>query len=137
VFQQFRDLIVKDALVIVEGSLRFDEFSDGWRLAARRVVELDRLREQQAQRIVLTWPRGAPESMLARLAELLAPCRPGSCGVAVRYAGEMASAALELGPEWRVRATRALLEDLERLVGADGVRVVYGPPAGSSSSAVG
>jgi DNA polymerase-3 subunit alpha len=137
VFQQFRDLIVKDALVVVEGSLRFDEFSDSWRLAARRVVELDRLREQQAQRIVLTWPRGAPESLLAKLAELLAPARPGPCGVAIRYAGELASAALELGPEWRVRATRALLEDLEGLAGADGVRVVYGPPPGSSSSAVG
>ena len=138
VFLQFRDLVVKDALVVVEGSLRFDEFSDGWRLAARRVVELDRLREQQAQRIVLTWPRAAsPEALLSRLAELLAPCRPGPCGVAVRYAGEIASAALELGPEWRVRATRALLEDLERLVGAEGVRVVYGPPAGTSSSAVG
>jgi DNA polymerase-3 subunit alpha len=138
VFQQFRDLVVKDALVVVEGSLRFDEFSDGWRLAARRVVELDRLREQQAQRIVLTWPKGAQsEALLSRLAELLAPCRPGPCGVAVRYAGERASAALELGPEWCVRATRALLEDLERLVGSEGVRVVYGPPAGSSNSAVG
>ena len=73
----------------------------------------------------------------ASCAELLSPCRPGPCGVAIRYAGELATAALELGPEWRVRATRALLEDLERLVGPEGVRVVYGPPAGSSSSAVG
>jgi DNA polymerase-3 subunit alpha len=138
VFQQHRDLIVKDALVVVEGSLRFDEFSDGWRLAARRVVELDRLREQQAQRIVLTWPRGAQaDALLGRLAELLSPARPGPCSVAVRYAGEKASAALELGPDWRVRATRALLEDLERLVGSDGVRVVYGPPAGAPSSATG
>ncbi len=138
VFQQFRDLVVKDALLVVEGSLRFDEFSDSWRIGARRVVELDRLREQQAQRIVLTWPRDMPsETVLSRLAELLAPCRPGSCGVAIRYAGERASAALEFGPEWHVRATRALLEDLERLVGSEGLRVVYGPPAGSTSSAVG
>ncbi|HQP94341.1 MAG TPA: hypothetical protein PK570_10345, partial [Thermoanaerobaculia bacterium] len=57
--------------------------------------------------------------------------------VAVRYAGERASAALELGPDWRVRAGRALLEELERLVGSDGVRVVYGPPAGAPSSATG
>jgi len=138
VFQQYRDLVVKDALVVVEGSLRFDEFSDSWRIGARRVVELDRLREQHAQRIVLTWPRHMPpETVLSRLAELLAPCRPGTSGIAIRYAGERASAALELGPEWQVRATRALLEDLERLVGSGGLRVVYGPPAGSSSSAVG
>jgi DNA polymerase-3 subunit alpha len=138
VFQQHRELIVKDALVVVEGSLRFDEFSDGWRLAARRVVELDRLREQQAQRVVISWPRGAQsDALLGRLAELLSPARPGPCSVAVRYAGEKASAALELGPDWRVRATRTLLDDLERLVGPEGVRVVYGPPAGTPSSATG
>ncbi|MCP5328823.1 MAG: DNA polymerase III subunit alpha [Steroidobacteraceae bacterium] len=138
VFQQHRDLIVKDALVVIEGSLRFDEFSDGWRLAARRVVELDRLREQQAQRLVITWPRQAdPEALLGRLGELLAAARPGSCVVAVRYAGEKASAALELGPDWRIRASRALLEQLEGLVGSDGLRVFYGPPAGSVSTAAG
>ena len=87
---------------------------------------------------MLTWPRGAQsDALLGRLAELLAPARPGPCSVAVRYAGERASAALELGPDWRVRAGRALLEELERLVGSDGVRVVYGPPAGAPSSATG
>ena len=34
-YQRFRDLVVKDALVLVEGSLRFDEFSDAWRVQAR------------------------------------------------------------------------------------------------------
>ena len=30
-WQQHRELIAKDALVLVEGLLRFDEFSDAWR----------------------------------------------------------------------------------------------------------
>ena len=37
VYQRHRELIVKDALVQVEGALRFDEFSDAWRLAAKQV----------------------------------------------------------------------------------------------------
>jgi DNA polymerase-3 subunit alpha len=138
VFQQHRDLIAKDNLVMVEGSLRFDEFSDGWRIAARRVVELDRLREQQAHRIVLRWPAAVnPDVALRRLAEVLAPHRPGSCSVAVLYSAGAASGVLQLGPEWRVRAARALLDDLEQLVGREGVRVIYGPPPGASSSALG
>src|SRR5439155_355060 len=40
-YQKHRDLISKDALVLVEGLLRFDEFSDAWRLAARRIAELE------------------------------------------------------------------------------------------------
>jgi DNA polymerase-3 subunit alpha len=138
VFQQHRDLVVKDALLLVEGSLRFDEFSDGWRVAARRVLELDRLREQRAQRIVLDWPDGLPsEVVLNRLAELLAPCRPGDCAVAVRYSGPTASAYLELGPEWRVRATRNLIDELEQLFGRDRLRITYAAVPGGSQSALG
>ena len=75
--------------------------------------------------------------MLQRLADTLAPHRPGPCAVGIRYAGEQASAALELGPEWKVRASPELLEALEQLVGAEGLRVVYGPPPGTASSAYG
>ncbi|MFZ9709223.1 MAG: DNA polymerase III subunit alpha [Steroidobacteraceae bacterium] len=140
VMQRYRELIVKDALVLVEGSLRFDEQGDCWRLAAKRVTELDRAREQQAHRIVLVWPRsrGADQGLLLqRLAETLAPHRGGSCAIGIRYAGEQASAALELPAEWKVRACPELLEALEQLVGPEGLRVVYGPPPGTTQTAYG
>ncbi|NDF85435.1 MAG: DNA polymerase III subunit alpha, partial [Gammaproteobacteria bacterium] len=57
ILQRHRELIVKDALVLVEGQLRFDEQGDTWRMSAKKVTELDRAREQQAHRIVLIWPR--------------------------------------------------------------------------------
>ena len=52
-YHKHRDLISKDALVLVEGLLRFDEFSDAWRLAARRITELDKVREQEARRLII------------------------------------------------------------------------------------
>ncbi|MBM4234402.1 MAG: DNA polymerase III subunit alpha, partial [Gammaproteobacteria bacterium] len=138
--QKFRELIVKDALVVIDGQLRYDEQGETWRLAAKNVTELDRAREQQAHRIVLIWPRanGSDQGlMLQRLADILAAHRPGPCAVGVRYAGEQASAGLELGAEWRVRASPELIEALEQLIGSDGVRVVYGPPPGAANSAYG
>jgi DNA polymerase-3 subunit alpha len=140
VMQRHRELVIKDALVLVEGQLRFDETGDAWRLSARRISELDRAREQQAQRIVLLWPRapGADHRLLLqRLAEVLGPHRPGPCAVGVRYSGEQAGVSLELGDEWRVRANPVLLEALEQLVGAEGLRVAYGPPTGTAGSAYG
>src|SRR5581483_12126864 len=80
VFQRHRDLVAKDALVLVEGMLRFDEFSDSWRLSARRITELDKVREQQARRVVLKWPQRADSSastLLGRLADTLTPFRGG------------------------------------------------------------
>jgi DNA polymerase-3 subunit alpha len=129
VFQKYRDLITKDALVLVDGMLRFDEFSDSWRLSARRLVELDKVRESQARRLVLKWPRGGNSKLLLnRLAEVLAPWRPGPCPITVEYTGASAIGALTLGNEWSVRASRELLEQLETLVGRGGVQVLYGAP---------
>jgi DNA polymerase III subunit alpha len=129
VYQKHRDLVAKDALVLIEGMLRFDEFSDAWRLSARRITELDKAREQEARRLVLKWPQRADSAaLLGRLAEVLTPWRPGPCPVTVEYSGSGACGALTLGGEWTVRASRELLEQLEGLVGRGGVEVVYGAP---------
>jgi DNA polymerase-3 subunit alpha len=133
VFQRYRDLVSKDALVLVEGSLRFDEFGDSWRLSARKITELDKMREQQARRVVLKWPaRPDSAALLGRLAEILTPFRPGPCPITVEYIGSGARGALTLGPEWTVRASRELLEKLESLMGRGGVQVVYGSPPGGA-----
>ncbi len=135
-FQRHRDLVVKDALLQVEGQLRFDEFSDAWRVAARQVQSLDALRERQARQLILQWPRTAERArLLARLAELLTANRGGECGVYVRYAGEQAAGVLVFAAEWKVRPTRELLDELEALFGRDGVRLAYGLPAGATSAA--
>jgi DNA polymerase-3 subunit alpha len=126
-WQKHRDLIVKDALLLVEGQVRFDEFSDAWRLSVRRVTELDKVREQGARRVVVRCGGGAP-ALAERLAGVLAPWRGGPCPVTIEYAGRDACGALTLGPEWAVRASRELLEQLEALCGAGTVQVVYGAP---------
>ncbi len=129
VFQKYRDVVAKDALVAIEGQLRFDEFSDAWRLSGRRITELDRIREQQARRLVLRWPsRADSPALMGRLAETLTPWRPGPCPITVEYSGSGAAGALNLGAEWKVRASRELLEKLESLVGRGGVQIVYNAP---------
>ena len=135
VFQQFRELVAKDALLVVEGQVRFDEFLDGWRLAARRVGELDRAREDAARRIVIRCPAGSAvrTELPERLAGALAPWRPGSCAVSVDYEGEGARGVFTLGADWQVRATRELLESLEQIAGRGNVSVRYGAPPGVTS----
>jgi DNA polymerase-3 subunit alpha len=135
-WQKHRDLIAKDALVVVEGLLRFDEFSDAWRLAARRLTELDKLREQEARRVVIRCTHGEAGRLLERLAAILTPWRPGPCPVTVEYSGKEASGALNLGEEWSVRASRELLEQLEGLLGRDAVQVRYAPPAAAPGAAI-
>jgi DNA polymerase-3 subunit alpha len=128
VFQRHRDLIIKDALVLIEGLLRFDEFSDGWRLGARRITDLDQALESQARRIVLKWPPERAPAAFEELAQILGRFRPGPCPVTIEYRAGAASGALTLGPEWSVRPARELLFALEELVGRQGIELRFGAP---------
>ena len=129
-YQPLRDLAVKDALVLAEGLLRFDDFSDAWRLNVRRLTDLAKVRERQARRIVLSWPPGADNASLQRrLEELLAGFRPGPCAVTVQYTGGGARGVLTLGPAWSVKPAGELIEGLERLLGGGAVEVLYAAPA--------
>jgi len=136
-WHKHRELIAKDALVLVEGLLRYDEFSDAWRLSARRITELDKAREQAARRLIIRCSHLETAGLGERLAAVLGPWRGGPCPITVEYAGNAASGALTLSAPWTVRATRELLGELESLLGPQAVQVIYASaptPAGAAFS---
>src|SRR5688572_27519711 len=130
-YQQFRELLVKDALLLIEGKLRFDEFANTWVLRASKVSELERLREKEARRIVLKMKAtdGVP---LERLQAVLAQYRGGNCQVGVQFHGGRARGTYTFGADWNVRPTPALIEELEGLLGRGRIAVLYSPPPVSS-----
>jgi len=135
-YQQFREILVKDALLLIEGKLRFDEFANTWVLRANKVSELERLREKEARRIVIKL-RGADSRLLNNLAATLQPYRGGSCHVAAQYQGAKARGTFSFGSDWKVRPTPALLEELEKLLGRGCIAVLYSPPPQAADSAYG
>ena len=127
-FLEFRHLLSKDEIVVVNGTLRYDEFMGAWQLNARKVLPIDRVIETRAQGMVLKLaPNGQGQRLLARLHDVLLPYRKGTCGVAVQYTGTEAAARLNLGPEWTVRPSRELRDKLTELLGQDSVRLLYAP----------
>ncbi len=125
VYQRHREIVVKDTLVQVEGLLRFDEFSDAWRLAAKQVTALEAVRERLARSLLLSWPRTALPGLIEALYALLARHRGGQCAVLLRYGCEAAVGTLAFGPDWKIRPTRELLEQLESLLGAGHAQLRY------------
>ncbi|MBC7984363.1 MAG: DNA polymerase III subunit alpha [Candidatus Obscuribacterales bacterium] len=130
-FQQYRAVITKNAILVVEGNLRFDEFIEDWRLNAKRITEIEKAREQFARRLIIRWPEnitnGVGGKFISNLEQVLKPYRRGQCGVAVHYRSAEARAALTLPEEWSIRPTRELMEKLQQLVGHDGVQLLYAP----------
>jgi DNA polymerase-3 subunit alpha len=128
IFQQHRNIIVKDAILVIEGSLRFDDFIEAWRLQAKSLMDIDRARERFARRLWLRWPAAfdGPQGM-SQFEELLKPYLRGPCGVSVVVNRPEYSGRLNLGDAWSIRPARELLDKLSALVGRDGWHLVYGP----------
>ncbi len=127
-FQAFRDLLVKDEIVVVSGPLRYDDFIAAWSVNVKNVLHIDRVIESRAKSIVLRLaPNGQGEQLLMKLHDLLLPYREGNCEVAVQYFGNDAKARLELGSEWSVRPSRELRDKLGELLGSNNVRLLYAP----------
>jgi DNA polymerase-3 subunit alpha len=127
-FQEFRDLLVKDEIVVVSGPLRYDDFLGSWTVNARNVLPIDRVIESRAQGMLLSLqPNGKGRELLVELHDLLLPYREGNCDVAVQYIGDTAAARLSLGPEWSVRPSRELRDKLQELLGSRNVRLLYAP----------
>jgi DNA polymerase-3 subunit alpha len=125
-YNKYRNLIVKDKLLVVEGTVSVDEYSGGFKMSAEQIFDIDQAREQYARRVEIGVDaahagNGFPRS----LAQVLEPFREGRCQVCLDYHSEAAQAKLVLGPEWRVRPSEVLLHRLMELAGPDRVRVVY------------
>lgn len=127
VFQQYRTQIAKSAILIVKGSIRFDEFIEGWRLTAKEVIDIDQAREQYGRRLIVRWPDDADQKFLRTFEQTLRPFRGGRCAVGIRYYSSAARADLVLSEEWSVKPTRELTERLSQLFGNEGFRLIYNP----------
>ncbi|HFD79403.1 MAG TPA: DNA polymerase III subunit alpha [Gammaproteobacteria bacterium] len=126
VFEQYRALLANDKVLVVQGTLGYDDYSGGMRMNAERIYEIDEAREVYARRLVVNVAaRQAGNGFVRSLAEVLNPFRDGSCPVGIHYQGDSAQAHITLGEAWRVHPTNELLHRLRELAGDQGVRVVY------------
>jgi DNA polymerase-3 subunit alpha len=125
-YQRFRDLLVKDRLLVVAGSVSVDDYTGGVRMSADEIHDIDQARGIYARRLeIAVDERQAANGFPGALSEMLLPFREGGCPVWVNYHGEQARAQLALGNEWRVQPTDELLRRLRDTLGQEAVEVIY------------
>jgi len=125
VYQQYRDLLVKDRIVIAEGRLAQDDRTGApvMRVAELRSLEEERARYAAGLRIDVE-AEEADEHLRDFLRRVLS-ATPGSCPVSLRYHQGPQSATLLLGQRWCVAPSEELLEELRRELGRDRVRLLF------------
>jgi DNA polymerase III subunit alpha len=121
-FEQHRQALKEDQLLIVEGKVAHDDFSGSLRISAERLYDLQSARNRFARGIRITC-NGSSSGQ--KLKEVLAPYRSGKCPVQVVYYNQAAACEIELGETWRVNLQDGLIETLHEWLTPENVKIVY------------
>jgi DNA polymerase-3 subunit alpha len=117
-FTVARDFLIEDQLVIVEGEVIINTFSDNYRIRAIRVMNLEQARVIYAKCLVLNLDSdGLTNNVLQNLYLILNKHRGGNCPVFVDYNSDKIEAKLALGDKWKVHPKEELLADLQAQFG--------------------
>ncbi len=127
VYEAQKDILVKDAIVLVEGEASLDEYTGGVKLNVRRALTIETMRATYAKRVCLRLEASrVDEKLVFGLRVALEPfCTSGTCPVQIYYQRPDSAAEIVLGQAWRVSPTDALLKQLRSVVGAEQVSVEY------------
>ena len=127
-YEQHRNRLKEDKLIIIHGKVSNDDYSGGLRVSADQVFDLQLVREARAKALRVTL-NGNADAL--RLRQLLNPFRAepenGVPGVPVEVRLKRGGflCTVRLGEDWRVRMADAMLEQLEQWAEPDGVEIAY------------
>jgi len=125
-YNEHRELLVKDRIVLLEGRVQSDDYSGGLSMRAREIRSLEQARSARVSEIRLEVDNtGLDRELRQLLKDALMTAGGGECPVTVDYSQPQGSARVRLGDQWRVHPSDDLLERLRGTVGGDHVEIIY------------
>ncbi|NRA20560.1 MAG: DNA polymerase III subunit alpha [Oceanospirillaceae bacterium] len=127
VYEQYRDIIKKDTVVIMEGEISNDDYTGGLKVRANRLINIPQARAQYAQLIkVQCQATDFKGRKLIEVSKLLKQHQHSQgLKVAFDYRINDARGLISLGEAWKVEASDELLIALSELFGEHSVVVDY------------
>ena len=125
-WQEFAPLLTRDRILVVEGSLREDEFSGGFALRAKRCWDYLQLCPQHAQKLSLRLDLRAPDAL--RQFERFLQSHAGSTPVLIEVTTSAGVGRLTINGGRGLRVDAALLGLLRSLPGVGAVNLHLGRP---------
>ena len=125
-YNEHRELLGKDQIVIVEGSVAHDDYSGGLAVRAKGVRSLLQARQNYASELTIEVSSELLDEKLADLlARTLAGAGGGSCPVSLIYKQPRNRARVKLGDNWQVVPSDELLQELRDCLGTEQVCLQY------------
>jgi len=125
-FKEYRDKIVKDALLVVEGQISEDGYTGGLKMRADQVKNLYEARVNYLKGITIdAGEESLSGSGLEQFSDIMAPYQQGSCPVRIRYSNGYAVGEIALGEQWLMAPEDDLLHKLREKFGTDCVHLRF------------
>lgn len=118
VFENYNEILLTDQIVVIEGSISFDDFAGQNRISIESVMTIEQARARFLKDLFIELDGKSlkQENQVNQLHELLSVYRGGECPVRIKLTLDGASSALNLSDEWRVSPKDALLEGLRNVL---------------------
>ena len=125
-FTAYREILVKDALLVVQGNVSEDSFTGGLKMVAESIQSIYEARCSKLNRLELCLNAG-PESSgwVDKFHHTLSAYKEGNCPVTVQYALPSARGQLKLGNQWKVQPKDELISRLREEFGKNSVTLHY------------
>ena len=122
-FHKFRPLLVEEQMVILEGDVSIDDFSNKPRITVREVYTIDQARSRFAKSLQINLAaKQLPDANL--LSRLFKNHLGGNCSVVLRVQDDTTTTHIKLGAKWLVKPSDALLALIQEQLATE--EVVFG-----------
>jgi len=126
VFDQYRESLQKDTVVVVSGVARVDHYSGGMQMNVREVFDIGDARSHYAKSLVLNvTPQHFNAGLLDVLQGFFTQQGEGGCPVVVAYQREGARAKLMLGTTFKLSPGDEVMQTLRNAIGKENVYLNY------------
>ncbi len=125
VFAEYQHLLHKDAVLVVEGEVTFDDYSGSLKVRSKKVMKVVDARSHYARRLVLEVSHEQIDGHFGRKLSSMLSEQPGRLPVRIDYSREDACASLMLGEQWLVSPSDELVLELRQWLGKNAAKVEY------------
>jgi len=125
VYEQNRDLLVKDQIVLADGRLQMDDFRGQLSLRAKSFTTLEAARSSRVRELKLGLSADAIGKGVSSELKRAFSAHAGDCPIVVEYKQAAGSAMVRFGDRYRITPTDTLLDQLKELIGHESVELIY------------
>jgi len=125
-FNAYRDILTKDALLVVQGVVSEDSFTGGLKMVAESIQSIYEARCSKLSKLQLTISQsGVADGWVDQFHRTISEYGNGNCPIILEYIVPSAVGQLSLGRQWLVQPKDELIARLREDFGKNSVRLHY------------